>query len=213
MKKIILGTFATMFTFCSLQTNAQIKKGAYLGINVGYTAAAGAANVDVLNVANFSYTSTINEVERIKFSFGKGINTGLSFGYMFNQNIGAELGVQYLVGSKTKYTQVSPGFGIGGPAGVIKLNGDISAKMLQIKPTVVLATTIKKTSPYAKLGMVIGSGKITSNETTVFNPSFTTSETKELKGGISLGFTAAMGLNFSVILICLNNSDYISLSN
>jgi outer membrane protein W len=195
MKKLLFGTIVTMFTLSSLQSNAQMKKGAYVGVNVGYNVGAGNANVDFLNVVNSSNTTTIDETEVIKFSFGKGINAGLSFGYMFNENIGAELGVQYLIGGKTKYTQTNTG-GFSNST----TNGDVSAKMVQIKPSIVLATAIKNTTPYAKLGMVIGTSKMTSNETftTTSGPSFTNTQTLELKGGIALGFTAAMGLNFSV---------------
>ncbi len=193
MKKLLFGTIVTMFTLSALQSTAQMKKGAYVGVNVGYNAGAGNANVDFLDVMNSTNTSTIDESENIKFSFGKGINAGVSFGYMFNENIGAELGVQYLIGGKTKYTQTNTG-GFGSSTS----NADVSAKMIQINPSIVLATTIKNTTPYAKLGMVIGSGKITSNVNSTSTPSFTSSQTSELKGGMALGFTAAMGLNFSV---------------
>ena len=182
-----------MCTLSSIQSNAQMKKGAYVGVNIGYNAAAGAGNGASLNVENSSNTTTIDENEVIKFSFGKGINAGVSFGYMFNENIGAELGVQYLIGGKTKYTQTNNlGFGTS------TTSGNVSAKMVQIKPSIVLATTIKNTTPYAKFGMVIGSGKITSNENTTSTPSFTTNQTAEFKGGMAVGFTAAMGLNFSM---------------
>ena len=109
MKKLLFGTIVTMFTLSALQSTAQMKKGAYVGVNVGYNAGAGNANVDFLDVMNSSNTTTIDESENIKFSFGKGINAGISFGYMFNENIGAELGVQYLIGGKTKYTQTNNG--------------------------------------------------------------------------------------------------------
>ncbi len=195
MKKILFGTIVTMFTLTSLQSTAQMKKGAYVGLNAGYGAAAGAANV--LNIENSSNTSTIDETEAIKFSFGKGVNAGLSFGYMFNENIGAELGVQYLIGGKTKYTETNASGGFGSST----FTGDVSAKMVQIKPTIVLATSMKNMTPYAKLGMVIGSGKITQNNqstSTGGGATFTTAQKAELKGGMAIGFTAGMGLNFSV---------------
>jgi opacity protein-like surface antigen len=191
MKKLLLGTIVTMFTLSSMQSTAQMKKGAYVGVNVGYSAAAGAANLE--DLFNSSNPTTSNDYENIKFSFGKGVNAGLSFGYMFNENIGAELGVQYLIGDKTKYSRaINSGFII------FNTSGDMSAKMIQIKPSIVLATTIKNTTPYAKFGMVIGSGKITSNANTPLSPNISYAETRELKGGMAVGFTAAMGLNFSV---------------
>ncbi len=183
-----------MFTLSSLHSNAQMKKGAYAGLRVGYaTSSAGATSV--LGVENSSNTTTIDEVEAIKFSFGKGLNAGVSFGYMFNENIGAELGVNYLIGGKTKYTQTSNSTFFNST-----FTGDVSAKMVQINPTIVLATSMKNITPYAKFGMVIGSGKITTNENSVASGgiSSTVVTKRELKGNMALGFTAAMGLNFSV---------------
>jgi opacity protein-like surface antigen len=194
MKKLLFGTIVTMFTFSSFQANAQMKKGAYVGVNVGYaTSSAGATNV--LNVQNSSNTTTVDEVEAIKFSFGKGANAGLSFGYMFNENIGAELGIQYLMGGKTKYTNTTTSTFVNSTN-----NGEVAAKMVQIKPTIVLATSMKNITPYAKIGMVIGSGKITEKNNSTFGTTTpSTSNRKiEYKGGTALGFTAAVGLNFSV---------------
>jgi outer membrane protein W len=189
MKKLLFATIVTLFTLSSLQSTAQMKKGAYVGVYVGYNATAGAANME--GVVNSSNTITGNEYENIKFSFGKGVNAGLSFGYMFNENIGAEFGVQYLIGDKTKYSRTDNSGFFG-----VTTSGDKSAKMIQIKPTIVLATTIKNITPYAKFGIVIGSGKITSNENTPIGSFLEYAETRELKGGMALGFTAAMGLNF-----------------
>ena len=192
MKKILSITIVTMFVLSANHSNAQMKKGAYVGLNFGYNAPAGAGNFDAISVVNSTSTNTSYSIENIKFSFGKGVSTGLAFGYMFNENIGAELGVQYLLGGKTKYTQTFTF------TNTSITTGDISAKMFQIKPSIVLATTIKKTTPYAKFGMVIGSGKILSNEKSIRNLNNTTEETVEFKGGISLGYSAAVGLNFPI---------------
>jgi outer membrane protein W len=190
MKKVLFSVIVTMFTLNTLQLNAQVKKGAYASIHVGYSLAAGSSNA--LGLSNATITNTSQELEQIKFSFGKGVNAGLAFGYMFNEHIGAELGVQYLIGGKTKakdtdnttsfpYTQTA----------------DVSAKMLQINPSIVLATTINKISPYAKFGVVIGSGKITMNSNSVY-PSSSYADRVELKGGTAIGFSAAMGLNIPI---------------
>jgi hypothetical protein len=186
MKKLLFGTIVTMFTLSSLQSAAQMKKGAYVGVNVGYNAAAGAANLE--NFQNVTQTSlTSRETENIKFSLGKGIAAGINVGYMFNENIGLDLGVQYLLGSKTKATDKD-------------FSGDfstqtISSKMIQVKPSLVIATTMKNVTPYAKLGLVLGSGKVT-NEFEGKSGSFTTTQTAELKKGLAIGFNAAIGINF-----------------
>jgi Outer membrane protein beta-barrel domain len=186
MKKLLFGTFAIMFALCSLQSTAQMKKGAYVGISIGYNAAAGAANVENFQSVTQTGTTT-REIENIKFSFGKGINAGVNVGYMFNEHIGLDLGIQYLVGSKTKAT--SKDFG-----GDINTR-TISAKMLQVKPSLVLATTMKNITPYAKLGLVLGSGKVTGVVEDI-SGSYVVQETSELKKGLAIGFNAALGINF-----------------
>ena len=54
MKKLLFGTFVIVFTLSSVLVNAQAKKGAYVGVNVGYNAAGGAANLQSLQ--NFTQT-------------------------------------------------------------------------------------------------------------------------------------------------------------
>lgn len=197
MKKIVFATMVTMFTVATLQTTAQIKKGAYGSLQVGYSLAAGASNASGnLALANATSSSSgssfTSSTEAIKYSFGKGITAGLQFGYMVNENIGVELAVNYLIGGKTTATETSTG-GFGAGTTIT----DVSAKMLQINPSVVLATTINKISPYAKLGLVIGSGTITQNENSV-NGTFTSVAKMEYKGGIALGFSSALGINFGI---------------
>lgn len=185
MKKLLFGTFVIVFTLSSVLVNAQAKKGAYVGVNVGYNAAGGAANLQSLQ--NFTQTaSSIYETENIKMSFGKGVSAGVNLGYMFNENLGFDLGINYLVGGKTNATSK-------------QINGDydkstVSAKMIQIKPSVVLATKIKNVMPYAKLGLVLGSAKVTEAGE---NKSASTiiSQKIELKNGLAIGFNAAMGVN------------------
>ncbi len=190
MKKILFSVIVTMFTLNTLQLNAQVKKGAYASIHVGYSLAAGSSNV--LGLSNTTSTNTTQDMEQIKFSFGKGANAGLAFGYMFNEHIGAELGVQYLIGGKTKAKDTD-----NSTAFPYTQTGDVSAKMVQINPSLVLATTINKMSPYAKFGVVIGSGKITVNSNNVY-PSNNNSNKIEMKGGTAIGFSAAMGLNIPI---------------
>jgi outer membrane protein W len=197
MKKILFATMVTVFAVASLQSNAQIKKGAYGSLSVGYNAAAGASNVSgdlALNnrTTTSTGTSSTSTTESVKYSFGTGINAGLQFGYMINDNIGVELGVSYLLGGKTTAVETSTGgFGSG------TQTTDVSAKMLQINPSVVFATSINKMSPYAKLGLVIGSGTITQNENSVSGVNNSVAKA-EYKGGIALGFSSALGVNFAI---------------
>jgi opacity protein-like surface antigen len=188
MKKLLFGTIVTMFTISSLQSTAQMKKGAYVGVNVGYNAAAGAANFE--DFQNITQTATTtSETENIKLSLGKGISAGINVGYMFNENIGLELGVQYLLGGKTKASDK-------------ELDGDyttntLSSKIIQFKPSVVIATNMKNFTPYAKFGAVIGSGKVLS-EFEDKSGTFIDIANTEFKKGLAIGFNAAIGVNFPI---------------
>jgi outer membrane protein W len=184
MKKIMLGAVVTMFTLSSLQLTAQIKKGAYVGVNVGYNA--GAAVQGGLENRTSTGTTTVREL--VKFSYGKGINAGLNLGYMVNENIGFELGLGYLIGGKTKATEKYTGG---------QTDFSTSAAAIQIKPTIVLATTIDKVSPYAKFGLVIGSTTIKSTSEDKYGSNIDITKTTT-KGGMAIGFNSAMGILFPV---------------
>ncbi len=188
MKKLLFGTIVTMFTLSALTSNAQMKQGAYVGVNIGYSAAAGVANFGGLqNETQISTTSFT--VENFKFSLGKGVNAGINLGYMFNENIGFELGAQYLIGGKTTASEK-------------QLNGNyqttaFSSKMIQLKPTIVLATSMKNITPYAKFGMVIGSGKVLINREEKSGSDLDV-ENFEFSKGMSIGFNAAIGVSFPI---------------
>jgi hypothetical protein len=115
---------------------------------------------------------------------GKGLNAGINFGYMFNKNIGFELGGNYLLGGKINgsYTSYTGDY----------LNSEVSAKMLQIKPSLVFRSDLDKFNPYAKVGMIIGSGKII-NTTVEKDGADLETRTLELDGGMPIGFQASIG--------------------
>lgn len=188
MKKLSLIILTSIFAICTLQTKAQLKKGAFVSFNVGYNAAAAVSNP--LNLTNTTQTGpSAYEETQINFSLGKGVNTGLNIGYMVNEHIGFELGVNYLIGAKTKSTEKYTNGDYS--------NNDVSSKMIQIKPTIILATSMKKFTPYAKFGITIGSGKITANNDTK-NGSTTFSRTLLLNKGIGIGFNGAVGILFPI---------------
>jgi outer membrane protein W len=190
MKKIVFGAVVTMFTLSSLQSTAQMKKGAYASLNVGYNA--GAAVGSVSGIENRTSTTTTSTTEAIKFSYGKGITAGLNLGYMVNENIGFELGLGYLVGGKTKATNQQT---FGSTTGTTV--STTSATAIQIKPTVVLAATINKMSPYAKFGLVIGSTTI-KNFDDFKSGTNTGTERSTTKGGMAIGFNSAIGVAFPI---------------
>jgi hypothetical protein len=114
--------------------------------NTGATYSFGIINTTQLSAG-------VGTQEIAKINLGKGFNVGLNFGYIFNKNIGVELGASYLMGAKTNTAITSY-------TGDYRYN-EISVKMIVIKPTIVFRAGFDKLNRYAKIGMVIDSGKIT----------------------------------------------------
>lgn len=201
MKKVILGlaVLAALFTQnVNAQESASLtkSKGLYFKTNVGYNFAVtnsqhGIGETPFAPSPYPFYDGTVigggSDIQwKTKdVNLGKGLNFGATIGYMFNSNLGAEVAVDYLMGSKTK-TKI---IGSGG-----SLEQSLSSKMIQIKPALVISAGYSKFNPYAKFGVIIGSGKI-NQEFKLLLTDVTDAEA-EAKGGIAFGFHAGVGLNF-----------------
>ncbi len=100
MKKILLSV-----AVLSMGTLA-MAQGFYTSFNVGYGFGIPGDAIGTEEVVDASLNSTETNVYG---TFGSGINIGLNPGYMFNEHVGAELGFNYLLGSKvTNYDLSSP---------------------------------------------------------------------------------------------------------
>ena len=192
--KNLKSIFFTCAFFCSLFGNAQSDKGFYTNINVGYNK--GTASINYLHsllltsVNTTETNATTTQYEGVALTLGDGLTFGANLGYMFNKNIGFELGANYLMGSNIKSNSTSY-------TGSIS-NRESSAKMLQIKPTLVFRAGYDKINPYAKIGLLIGSGKITSSENGKDASGNTSEQTRELSGGTSIGFHASLGALYKI---------------
>lgn len=185
MKKLVLSAFTIVGLLATQGIIAQ-ESGAYVKVNVGYGFATDKQKWQE-NVTQNSTTSSTSEI--VNLSLGKGVNFGGAFGYNFNKNVAAEIGIGYLLGGETTATDK-------------QLDGDIekitiSAKMLQINPTLVISAGMEKINPYAKFGLLLSSG------TTTANDNFTsTGGSREIiiesKGGIQLGFQGGLGLEYKL---------------
>jgi outer membrane protein W len=131
-------------------------------------------------------------------SFGRGLQFGATVGYMFSENIGAELNVGYLLGSKITSTDNE-----------LKNNGDTysstattSGNMLRLTPALRFSVGKDKLKPYMRVGLVIGVGnKIsTTFSSTDFHSSggYTNTDQSEMAvtGGVSMGFAAGVGVKY-----------------
>lgn len=183
MKNDFFKKLTLVFAICFF-TSSLFAQGAYVNINAGYGLGMGS-----FSSSNRTQTTTSTTYENVKISFGKGLDLGASFGYMFNKNIGAELGLSYLIGSKTTITDKSTN-------GTTEDN--YSAKMFRINPSLIIAAGFDKINPYAKLGLIVGSGSlmIETNDIST-NGDKDLSETK-FNGGFAIGLNAGVGVLYSL---------------
>ena len=185
MKKKII-CFLLVFSGI-MTTTGMFARGEYIIINTGYGLSVSSQNIGTSTYTNDgSNTTTYNQED---FSFGKGFNFGGAVGYMLNKNIGAELGFSYLSSDKTTFNSSS-------------VNGtdvlDLSSGMFRINPTIVIVSGMNGINPYAKFGVIIGSGFINEKDkyTTTGNTSMST---LKLNGGNAVGVTAGLGVKYKLM--------------
>ncbi len=174
----------------SFVSSSMFAQGAYVSLNAGY--GLGTSTMSLENYGFTNYTGKTNSYtdEQIFLSLGKGINLNGAFGLMFNENLGAEIGVSYLMGSETE-SESSYSSG-----GLDKYT--ISSNMLRVAPSLVFSSNMGGFSPYAKFGVLIGKGTIDfANEYTSSTGDESITEV-ELKGGMSFGLNAAVGALFTL---------------
>ncbi len=134
-----------------LLSNNVYAQGAYVTIHGGYGLGLNTQNDGLLDFSNTVRGNNSVTYNKANYSLGKGINLGGAFGYMFNKTIGAELGVSYLIGGKSTGQDTDTNG---------KTDYTLSAKMLRITPSIIISSGLEGAEPYAKFGLVIGSGSV-----------------------------------------------------
>ena len=199
-------TKAALFVFAiTLFTSNLFAQGAYVNINAGYGFSMSpqvilydyeATSIDDNSTGDHSFTSTY---ENVTGSLGKGFNFGGAFGYMFNKNMGAEIGVSYLLGGKTeeKYKSTQKTIETEGTITTNTTNRttSLSSRMLRFNPSIVITSGFEGIDPYAKFGFIIGTGSVILDSEIDQND---TKSTWKYNGGVALGMTGAIGANFTV---------------
>ncbi len=180
-----------------LFTNDLYSQGAYTSINVGYGISSSSQNIS--GIQNTTTGSNSSTYEQIETSLGKGLRIGAAYGYMFNKNLGLELGASYLLGGTTAAKMTST---------TSTTDISLSANMLQINPSFVMALGLDKINPYAKFGIIIGSGSINgernSKYTSTSSSSLSTASYNDdvikfvYNGGLSFGVNASIGAIYTV---------------
>lgn len=153
-----------------------------VGVNLGY--GMGAGNM-VLGVS-----STQNTEENVVGSLGQGIQAALNVNYMFNPNLGLELGLGVLSGEEIEITQNTDFF---------EESMTMKATMFRVMPGIRLSAGDDKTlAPYSKFGVAVGFGTklvLSENYTNEFGSGFLEYEYSE---GVSIGWYGAFGVGFKV---------------
>ena len=160
--------------------NSVFAQGFYVNVNTGYGFGMG-STIDGF----YNYTSGSNSVtrEQVFVSLGKGFNFGSDFGYMFTKNIGAEIGISYLLGG----TSIAKDEYNGGTT-----EYRISSRMVRFIPSVVVSSGLEKFAPFAKFGLVVGSGSA-NNEMEDKYGGDVIYYNEKLSGGLAFGIKAAVG--------------------
>ncbi len=195
----------------SMSTSAQI----YFGLGGGYGFAAGKQDMgadytSTTSNNNTAFPNTWSKTETWNarsFSVGKGMNIGLYGGYMFNKNLGAELGIAYLIGGSSVGTSdissTTLNFGGGSSSSDDKTTTTIKGSMVRLVPGLRMQFGEKKIKPYATVGIIIGvAGKVTNESNEVVSSTgvatTTTDRISTFSGGMSWGLHSSIGVNYAV---------------
>ncbi len=182
----VLMVFA--ISFISISMFAQ---GPYISFNAGYGMGTSTMSLDNYGFTNYTSNPDSYTQEQIFLSLGEGININGAFGLMFNENLGAEIGVSYLMGSETEAKDVySSGDGLTTYA--------ISSNMLRVSPSLVFSANMGGFKPYAKFGMLIGKGTIEFKYEDNDPSGDEYIRHAEFGGGLALGLNAGVGALFSL---------------
>jgi hypothetical protein len=172
-----------IFTISLFSSNL-FAQGLYVTANAGY-----GFGINKSMIADLTETATTYTHDQKSLSFGKGINLGGAVGFMFNKNMGAELGLSYLIGGKSKST---------GTYLDRTEESTYSGKMFKINPSFIFTSGAGKFNPYAKMGLVVGFGFFNHE----YSVNYTTGDVDltnyKYNGGIALGFSSALGATYKL---------------
>jgi opacity protein-like surface antigen len=178
--------FTSVLLFC-IFTSPLFAQGPFITFNAGYGVKMASQNLEYFEFYNFTSGNNSSTSEQVNVSLGKGVSLGAAIGVMFNENIGAELGISYLLGGKSKAQDKY----IGGTT-----DYSLSSRMLRVNPSLVLSSNSEKIKPYAKFGVMVGAGS-------VFYEFIDNDDGDEvrllmkLNEGIAAGLTSGIGATFN----------------
>jgi hypothetical protein len=189
--------FIASFLFGAISVNQLNAQVTYLELTTGYALPLAPQAMAYNYTSNSSDVAYTYKDEVINGSYGKGLNVGLKFGYMFNTNLGLELQGDYHLSAKYEGESKSNQNYSWNTFSSVN-NRSTYATMIRLTPTLVFEVPGKLFTPYARIGVVLGMGKITGEETYSNSDGETGELAYEMNGGLAVGSSAEIGLKFGL---------------
>ncbi|MBL7872550.1 MAG: outer membrane beta-barrel protein [Cyclobacteriaceae bacterium] len=190
MKKIIVTLFLS-----TLLINFSFGQGAYFraGGGYGFPMASQVIGTNYLRTQPANGSDTYSE-ESVKASYGAGMNISLGGGYMFNENIGFDLGIVYQKSKKNETSDINLEIGFGKEEDIITYQ----STALFINPAFFITSAKGSKTPYGKFGILAGSPKIKTVESYYYDldGTYTQHNEWETRKGIALGLQGTVGVNW-----------------
>jgi len=181
--------------------NTSLAQGLYFKAGGGYAIpmATQVIGEKTVQTQDYSNSQSKNDIttEAISGSFGAGTNFLVGGGFMFNENLGVELNVQFNQSKKYEtgdvYTYKSDSY-----SGTDRTLTQNFSNSLYINPSFIITPGAGTKVPYGRFGVVVGSAKLKQEESSYYDlDGVSTSSRKwEYKGGVALGFQGAVGMNW-----------------
>lgn len=204
MKKLSIMLCAGIFVFASEKSYSQEF---YIRGGVGYSMEnAGTefnnADPNGLTMIRQSTDITVNpdgsaRVKSLNGTLGSGFKGTVTFGYMFNKYVGAELGFNYFVGEEKTIGKLN--------SPMMQSEAKAYLEGLDVMPAVFLTPGLEKLNPYARLGFLIPvAGKLYINSQ-AYAPDaggpgvdIDVKAKTEVESRFSIGFAGALGVSYPV---------------
>jgi hypothetical protein len=183
-------TLSIIFTaLCLCLVTSVSAQDVFFTAGVGYAGASGGWLLD-----NTTITDDAVTYETVNVSFGKGLNIGATGGVMFNENVGIQLGINYLLGGKSTVTMDDQ-------PSESSSEMTYQGRMLRVVPSVIISAEEDDITPYARFGAVLGFGSYderTESTSTFANVKTTSVMNENYSGGTAFGWHGAFGLMFEL---------------
>lgn len=198
MKKLsLLIVLSAVFSAIVSAQGIYIRAGAGYGLPSG-TSQVGEKYLHLYDASNTEFPDSYSS-EIVTGSYGAGMNFQVAFGYKFNENLILDFNVQYLAGNKIKTSDIYR-YEDGSFSGVDQSTTETGSNSLFLNPSVVFSAGFGKGAPYGRFGIVASSPTLTEKTESYYDLDgiSTSSLTWKYSKGLSLGYQAAIGMNWKL---------------